>query len=181
MPGWPAGLHRPAGALRASGGRPQRFTAASQVRYTRRVTTILHAGATVPVAFWVGGPFQPGQPIAAAGPQGAGERWSVDLVQVQTPGQYGQPPLVAQQITAQETGAVTTPPPPIVAQVWLAVGGVQVYLLGQTTTGGNDDLSVACPEIGPGEAISVIWYNLPLTLSAPGWFTARGTKTVLVP
>ncbi len=178
MPRWPAGLHRAAGSIRAAGSPTFRQTPDDPKLYWRQTVSELHAGAqgvVVPGFFSIQA-LIPAR--ASAGPQGVGERWMVDVVQVQFPAQAGQPPLVVQQIAAQIGGTTTKPPPPIVAQVWLSAGGTDLHLLAQTTQGGNDDLSVACPPLSAGEAITVIWYGWFPATGLP-WFRLRGTKITL--
>jgi len=159
-----------------------RVRATGQHKYWRRVQVPLHAQAAYTFTPFVG--IVPETPFTAStGPQGVGESWTVDLVQVQSGPFYGTAPLVVQQIQAQQQGSTLAPPPPIVAQVWLSVGGVNVHLLGQTPTGGNDDLDVGGVTLTAGERITVVWYNVALVIledQIPSlWFVARGTKTVL--
>lgn len=145
--------------------------------------TELHAAANV-VLLPQFLPFNdPSFPVSAStGPQGSGEQWVVSQVQVQTSSQYGQPPLVVQQVVAQARGQTTSPPPPITAQVWHAIGGQPVYLLAQTGQGGNDNVGISCPALSAGEAIMVIWYGLSPRAVVPfpsAWFALRGTKITL--
>lgn len=183
MPRVPAGLHRQTGSGQPGAFRPQRYTAASQRQYWRRTASVLHAAAnSILVLGTPAGPVGAAAAIPAlafAGPQGAGEQWDVDVVQVQLGGQFGQPPLVTQQVVAQALGTQAKQPPPVIAQAWLQVGGVNVYLLAQTSNGGNDALTVSCPLLSQGEGIAVVWYGW-----APGtlpWMTLRGTRYTLGP
>ena len=179
---WPPGLHRAAGSLPAVGQRPRRPATVPQHHYWRHTDTELHAaGWTTPFQF---SNQVPGVPsiTAATGPTAAGEVWSVDLVQVQVNQQYGAAPLVVEQISGQNTGATTAPPPPIAAQVWLAVAGVNLHLLAQTSQGGFDNLGLGGQQVRPGEQISVTWWlsgNFGAAVTATGWFVLRGTRHTL--
>lgn len=176
MPRWRTGLHTAAGSQLAIGARPIRPQATDQRDYWRHAVAELHAGASIT---WPS-PLPSFSPSAAktasAGPQGAGERWVIDQVQVQSGAQVGQPPLVVQQIAGQTLGTVVVPPPPVIAQAWLAVAGQRLHLLAQTTTGGNDNLGVG-QELSAGETVVVVWYGLAPGVSA--WFRLRGTKYTL--
>ena len=180
----PAGWHLGAGSLPAVGSPTRRYTPDPQREYWRQTTSALHAGASGQVPFL--GPFATNFPFTlATGPQGTGEKWLVDLVQVQVgwsgnPSPGNQPPQVVQQITAQVIGEQAAPAPPVVAQVWMTAGGQNVHLLAQTTQGTSDNLSVASPWLSAGEGIAVVWYPGTITghpLSAA--FRVRGTKIAL--
>ena len=178
---WPVGLHTPAGSQLAIGASPMRRPPATDQRdYWRHTVTELHAGASVVWATPPGQappPFNPAMPVSAGtGPQGVGERWLLAKVQVHTGAQYGQPPLVVQQIAGQAAGTTVVPPPPVVAQIWRAVAGQNTHLLGQTTSGGNDDVAVS-QELSAGETVVVVWYGLATGMSA--WFRLLGTKHTL--
>lgn len=185
MPRWPRGLHFQSGAQVSRAGMVQpRVRAIPQHHYWRQVEVPLFASARWNFNLPIVGLFPTTPLTAATGPQGTGESWRVDLVQVQADSQFGTPPLVAQQINAQVQGTTTTPPPPVIAQVWLQVGGLNLHLLGQSTTGGNDGIDVGGVLVTPGEQIAVVWYNVVPQFLAHQilglWFVARGTKTVLV-
>jgi hypothetical protein len=174
-----------AGGMRAVGSPTLRWRAAGQRGYWRSTVAELHAGASAGrLPFF--GPFAPEFSFTlSAGPQGVGERWLADQVQVQlswsgNPAPTNQPPLVVQQIAAQVLGTTTTPPPPVVAQVWQTAGGQNTYLLAQTTQGTSDTLAVSPPPLSAGEGIAVVWF--PGSLAGPvlsAAFAVRGTKTVL--
>jgi hypothetical protein len=117
-----------------------------------------------------------GTVFRSIGPQGMGERWIVRDVQVQTSSQYKQPPLVIQQVQAQQAGSTVTPPPPIVAEVWRAVATQREILLATTNKGGYDSMGVSV-QLTAGEQIMVIWYgaNPGDTVQA----IIKGTKIVL--
>jgi hypothetical protein len=137
-------------SLPATGGRARRIPVTYQRHYWHQNTADLHA-ATPPVIVSLAGAA-----ASAIGPQGVGERWDVQLVQVST---------------SSGLAKVTQ------AQVWLAVAGQTIHLLMQTTNGGNDDLGVICPTISAGEQIAVIWSG-----GKPGdtaQAILRGTKHVL--
>lgn len=183
MPRWPTGLHPYAGSGTAYGYRPVRPPAAPMRHYWRHTATELHAGATATLSRTPVGGVVSGSAIsqvATAGPQGAGEKWSVDLVQVQLGGQYGSPPLVTLQAQSQALAVSTLPPPPLVAQAWLSVAGVNVHLLAQTTQGGNDTLDLGGQVLTVGEAITVLWWSTfaPAGIGFPGfgWMALRGTR-----
>jgi hypothetical protein len=189
--------------VRAQGGhgaRNRRLLVTPQIRYWRETTTELHAGATATLAPHVpGGGFIeeiaiPG--IAAVGPQGAGERWLVDLIQVRYGGldqqptavqvnlpDFPPPPLVVQQIAAQQAGVTTPQPPPVIAQAWWHKAGVYWStgkLLAQTSQGANDSLSVSCPLVTPGEMISVVWYGwFGVGTHGFPWMSLSGTRYAL--
>jgi hypothetical protein len=177
---WPAGLHLAAGSLPAAGQRPRRPPTTPQHHYWRHTETELHAAAgTVPLVIHSG--VVPSI-SASTGPTAAGETWSVDMAQVQINQQHGNDPLVVQQIEAQTTGSVTAPPPPITAQVWLSVAGVNVHLLAQTSQGGYDNVGLGGQEVRPGEAITVVWWlaePFGAVVFTTGWFTLRGTRHTL--
>jgi hypothetical protein len=120
---------------------------------------------------------------ASVGPTAAGERWAVDMVQVNTDGQTGSPPLVAEQIQAQIAGSTINPPPPVTAQVWLSVAGQFIHLLAQTSQGGYDNIGLGGQTVQAGEQISVQWWVSEQITSAnitsAGWFTLRGTRYTL--
>ena len=160
------------------GARNRRPPRTPQLDYWRETATELHAGATAAIPPYLTGFFHQAvliPAVAVAGPQGAGERWLVDLVHVRFPGlnalsttlQSGTgdlppPPLVIQQVASQKAGLPSAQPPPVVAQVWRCHAGVMWNtgkLLAQTTQGSNDALSVACPPISVGETITVVWYG----------------------
>jgi hypothetical protein len=169
---------------RGHGARPQRIRVVDQEAYWRHTVAKLHASA---VAAFKGTfiPLEPYTPkIAQTGPVGTGERWFVDLVHVNVGSLYGQAPLVVQQINAQKNGIITTPPPPVVAQIWHTIGGLNVTLLGQTSQGGADALAVAA-ELEQGHMLTVMWFGLATpnlaSLQNTAWYTATGTKTVLTP
>lgn len=170
MPRWPAGLHTAAGALPAVGGYRPRVQATGQIDYWRHQDAELHAACgpvTVPAS---------GQAQAMTGPAGTGEVWYVTEAQVQTSSQVALPPLVVQQVRAQQAGQTVTPPPPITAQVWRAVAGQNERILMTTSQGGNDNLGVTA-RLSPGEQVAVVWYG-----AAPGdqaWAIVKGTKLVL--
>lgn len=182
MPRWPAGLHLASGAVPAVGQRPLRTAATPQHHYWRRTSTELHASATATIPPGQGF-LASGAPIfeqAQVGPSATGELWRVTLVEVQLPGLYDSPPLVTQQISAQVQGAVTQPPPPFVAQVFLAAGGTNLHLLAQTTQGGYDTLELGGQEVSPGEAIVVRWWTTTdKFFPGFGWFVLRGTRLTL--
>lgn len=178
-------LYRPQAGSGPSGARlPRRPVTVPQAHYWRRMATELHAGASVtPVAAGGIGPsFLPGALIsmtAAAGPQGAGEWWEVNLITV-TIGGTPVAPLVTQQISAQATAGTTTPPPPIVAQAWLAAGGMNLHLLAQTTQGGYDTLEAGGQQVHPGETISVTWWStVGPGFPGLGSIVIRGTRHTL--
>lgn len=177
MPRIPGGFHRQSGSGQRGAFRQGRYLATPQQQYWRRTVAELRAGAAIT---WPS-PLPPFNPSAAmtasAGPQGAGEQWTVDLARVASGALAGMPPLVVQQIAAQVSGQSVSPPPPVVAQIWLAVAGQLDHLLAQTTQGGNDDVSVGGQQVTPGETIAVVWYGLTPGVSA--WFSLRGTKYVL--
>jgi hypothetical protein len=177
----PAGWHLAAGSLPAVGSPTHRTTPLKQSAYWRQSVAELRVGATAVVGPGTSFPAQSLIPATAtAGPQGIGERWLPDMVQVQYAPQIGQPPLVTQQVAAQVLGTTTAQPPPITAQVWLSVGGLNVHLLAQTSQGGNDNLSIGCPPLSPGEAIAVVWYGwAPAGAGGLPYFILRGTKHVL--
>lgn len=179
MPRWPAGLHPYAGSGPAYGYRPVRPPATPQRHYWRHSATALHAASNavfpLPPA---GGPGPLVTVGAAAGPTAAGEVWTVTHVQVQTGTGYGQPPLIVQQINAQVLGQLTSAPPPVPVQVWLAVSGVNLHLLAQSTQGGYDGIDVGGQTVRPGETIQVIWY-LPSPAPPSAWFVLRGTRHTL--
>jgi hypothetical protein len=181
MPRWPAGLHAAAGSLPAAGQRPRRPAVTPQHHYWRRVDTELDASASVSPRFIPLGPVFSIQ--ASIGPTAAGERWSVDMVQLNSDGLVGAPPLVAQQLQAQISGTTTAPPPPVVGQVWLSAGGVNLHLLAQTSQGGNDNVGLGGQPVTTGEAITVVWF-LSETISTTAfirtcWFVLRGTRHTL--
>jgi hypothetical protein len=180
VPRWPAGLHPAAGSLPATGQRPLRPAATPQHHYWRHVDTELHASAQIIPRFIPLGPLF--SVSATAGPTATGERWSVDMVQVETDGHYGDPPLVGQQIQAQINGTGTIPPPPITARVWLSVAGVNLHLLAQTTQGGNDNVGLGGQAVQAGEAITVEWWlaeSFGGGFSTVFWFILRGTRHTL--
>lgn len=180
MPRWPAGLHLGAGSVPAAGQRPRRLEPTRQTDYWRKLDTELHASASVSPHFIPLGPVF--SMAASVGPSAVGERWSVDMVQVQTNAQYGDPPLVAQQIQSQISGTTTVPPPPIAAQVWLSVAGVNLHLLAQTSQGGYDNVGLGGQVVQPGESITVVWWlaeNFGPGFTNSAWFTLRGTRHTL--
>lgn len=170
MPRWPRGMHPAAGSQPALGGYAPRVQATGQVDYWRHQDAELHASAgpvTIPAS---------GQAQAASGPQGTGERWYVTEVQVQTSSQVALPPLIVQQVRAQQAGLAVSPPPPITAQVWRAVAGQKERILAQTSQGGNDNIGVTV-RLAAGEQLLIIWYG-----AVPGdqaWAVLKGTKLVL--
>lgn len=180
MPRWPAGLHLASGAVPAIGQRPRRPEVTPQHHYWRHVDTELHAAAgTTPFIF---GPGPVVSITASTGPTATGESWSVDMAQIQINQQHGNKPLVVQQIEAQTTGGVTAPPPPIAAQVWLSVAGINLHLLAQTSQGGYDNIGLGGQEVRPGEAITVLWFlaePFGAVVFATGWFMLRGTRHTL--
>lgn len=179
MPRWPAGLHAASGSGTAYGYRPVRPRATPQQHYWRQTETELHVGGNgifTPTQL-----FQINRFAAAVGPQGVGERWLVTQVQVNSADQYAGPPLVIQQQSAQAQALNSAQPPPIVAQVWRQVGGVNNYLLAQTSNGGNDTLAISCPLLSAGEAIAVIWYGIPSGPAPGAWFRLTGTRYTLGP
>lgn len=167
----PYGWHRQTGTQRSTMQRSGRIPSPGQENYWRQQLAELHASTppiTIPAA---------GHNRAAIGPHGAGEIWEVDLVQVFTSSQYAQAPLVVQQMDAQTAGTTATPPPPVVAQVWLSASGVLLHLLGQTTSGGNDTIGVSSPPLTAGQRITVQWYGANPGDSA--WAVLKGTRTAL--
>ena len=76
MPRWPAGLHVASGSLRAVGGRDRRISSPDVAGFWHQQVGDLFAAAG-PVRVNGGG-----QAAALAGPQGLGEKWDVQLVQV---------------------------------------------------------------------------------------------------
>lgn len=183
MPRWPAGLHLASGAVPAAGQRPRRADATPQHHYWRHVDSELHAAASAVLVVPAQQFLPQGSPIfelAQVGPTAAGEVWRVTLVQVQLPGQYAAPPLVTEQAAAQFTGTTIQPPPPFVAQAWLAVGGTRVHLLAQTTQGGNDSLDLGGQEVSAGEAIAVQWWSTTdKGFPGLGWMVVRGIRHTL--
>lgn len=179
MPRWPAGLHRASGSGTAYGYRPIRPQVTPQQHYWRETASELHAGGTG-VFTRNNVLFQISQFNAFAGPQSVGERWQVTQVQVQAGSQYGQSPLVIQQQSAQSQALNSAQPPPIVAQVWRQIGGVNIYLLAQSSNGGNDNLAISCPLLSAGEGIGVVWYG-GIPLAAGTWFQLTGTRYTLGP
>lgn len=172
------------------GGPSYRLDPVGSEDYWRQTVADLTAGGTA--AATVGGPNLPNgiifpdnsaplqqqtTAVVSVGPQSIGERWDVSLVQVQTGSQAGQPPLVIQQVAAQAAGKTLTPPPPIVARVWRAVGGIPVHLLGVTSQGGYDTLGISCPTLAAGETILVVWYGAPKGDTAQ--VIIKGTKYAL--
>ena len=150
MPRWPAGLHVASGSLRAVGGRDRRIPSPDVAGFWHQQVGDLFAAAG-PVRVNGGG-----QAAALAGPQGLGEKWDVQLVQVST----------SSGLAVQTT-----------AQVWRAVSGITQNLLGQTVNGGIDDLGIICPTLSAGEQLAVIW-----TGASPGdtaQATIRGIRYVL--
>jgi hypothetical protein len=129
MPRLPRGWHQQAGSMLPLGSPTYRATPVSPRAFWRQTPAELHASTppfTVPAS---------GQVIRTIGPQGMGERWIVRDVQVQTSSQYKMPPLVIQQVQAQQQGHTVTPPPPVVAEVWRAVATQREILLATTDHG----------------------------------------------
>jgi hypothetical protein len=167
----------------AVGQRPRRADPTPQHHYWRHVDTELHAAAnTTPLVFTV---VDQGLAIVAStGPTATGEVWSVDQVQVNLNLYSPAPPLVIQQIGAQTTGGLTPQPPPVVAQVWLSVGGTPIHLLAQSSQGVYDNIGLGGQQIRAGEQVSVYWW-----LTSPfgaivlthGWAVLRGTRRTLSP
>lgn len=187
MPRWPAGLHAASGSGTAYGYRARRPPVTPQRHYWRHTATALHEGGQsvlVPVGLRLFPVVQISQlpAYATAGPQAAGEQWLVDQVQVNIGGQYGQPPLVIQQFASQASASVTTPPPPIIAQVWRNHAGIPWNtgkLLAQTSQGGNDAMSVASGMLTAGEVITVVWYGWAPNPGGLPWMTLNGTRFAL--
>jgi hypothetical protein len=146
------------------------------------MSTELHAAAsTTPLVFVpLPGPV-PGI-SASVGPTATGEVWSVDMAQIQINLQYGDKPLVVQQVEAQALGTTTAPPPPVAAQVWLSAGGINMHLLAQTSQGGYDNVGLGGQQVRAGEAITVVWWlagPFGAAVQTRGWFVVRGTRETL--
>lgn len=149
------------------GARARRLRVTGQRYYWRHTKAILDVALPLVVV------NASGQAAAMLGPQAVGERWTVQQVQISTSSQAGQIPYVIQQAA----GSPIPPPPPIVAQVWLAIAGQQVHQLGQTTAGGQDAIGIDWAPVETGEQIAVVWFG-----AAPGDNAnalIRGLKTVL--
>lgn len=189
MPRWPDGLHFAAGSGGAVGGQPIRPAPVDQESYWRRTSTELFAGAQGrPIPATAFNPAGPGRITisnaigqqATAGPTAAGERWRVSLVQVAMSGVFNSPPLVTLQQVAQANASVSVPPPPVMAQAWLSMSGVNIHLLAQTTQGGYDTLDLGGQVLTPGEAITVQWWSTTVTgFPGNGWISLRGTRSAL--
>jgi len=170
MPRLPRGWHQQAGSMLPLGSPTYRATPVSPREFWRQTPAELHAATppfTVPAS---------GTVIRTIGPQGMGERWIVRDVQVQTSSQYKMPPLVIQQVQAQQAGSTVTPPPPVVAEVWRAVATQREILLATTNKGGYDSMGVSV-QLSAGEQIMVIWYGANPGDTAQA--IIKGTKIVL--
>jgi hypothetical protein len=171
MPRWPAGLHRASQSLPAYGGRSRRIPSTGQRHYWHTVPAELHA-ATLPVAV-----NSSGQAAAAVGPAGIGERWDVQLVQVNT---TSGPPAIfgaAGNLSPKLPAPPPAPPAQPIAQIWQGAANQTIHLLGQTVSGGGDDVAVTGPVIAAGEQIIIVWHN-----ANPGdraWALVKGIKYVL--
>lgn len=170
MPRWPYGLHPVPVGVRMPGGdgaRARRIPSPRQRYYWRHTPAELDLLLPLVVVNLAG------QAATMAGPHGTGEYWNIHQVQVSTSSQLGQVPYVIQQ----SQGIPVPPPPPILAQVWLAVAGQQVQQLAQTTMAGQDAIGINWVPVEVGEQVAVIWYGARPGDNAQA--RLRGTRTVL--